>query len=37
MVKLVPNLSVEHACDALRNAGVTCSREEIQIVAREER
>jgi Phosphotransferase enzyme family len=37
MVNFVANLTAEVACEALRSAGMTCSPEDVQIVAREER
>jgi hypothetical protein len=37
MVNFVANLTAEAACEALRGAGMTCSPEDIQIIAREER
>jgi hypothetical protein len=37
MVNFVANLTTEAACDALRGAGVTCSPEDVQIAARDER
>jgi hypothetical protein len=36
-VNFVPNLTAEAVCEALRGAGITCSPEDLQIVAREER
>jgi hypothetical protein len=36
-VNFVANLTAEAACEALRSAGMTCSPEDVQIVAREER
>ena len=37
MVNFVANLTAEAACEALRGAGLTCSPESVQIIAREER
>ena len=37
MVNFVANLTAEAACEALRGAGMTCSPEDVQIIAREER
>jgi hypothetical protein len=37
MVNFVANLTAEAACEAFRSAGMTCSAEDVQIVAREER
>jgi len=37
MVNFVASLTAEAACEALRSAGMTCSAEDVQIVAREER
>src|ERR671918_32752 len=37
MQNFVPNLTAQAACEALRDAGVICSPEDVQIVARDER
>jgi Phosphotransferase enzyme family len=37
MVNFVANLTAEAACEALRGAGIRCSAEDVQIIAREER
>jgi hypothetical protein len=37
MVNFVANLTPEAACEALRGAGMICSPEDVQIIAREER
>jgi hypothetical protein len=37
MVNFVANLTAEAACEVLRGAGMTCSPEDVQIIAREER
>jgi hypothetical protein len=37
MMNFVANLTAQAACEALRGAGMTCSPEEVRILAREER
>jgi hypothetical protein len=37
MANVFANLTAEAACEALRGAGIICSSEDVQIVAREER
>jgi Phosphotransferase enzyme family len=37
MANFIANLTAEAACEAVRSAGVTCSPEDVQIVARDER
>jgi hypothetical protein len=37
MVDLVANLTAEVACEALHSAGVSCSPEDVVLVAREQR
>lgn len=37
IVDYVANLTTEAVCEALRGAGMTCSAEDVQIIARDER